>query len=272
VSLSSVPADQPLRYELLGRLRIIRGRVDLTPEAPKLAKLLALLLVRAGQAVPGERLVAELWEHEPPRCAHASLRVYVSQLRKLLSGPRGGSPIVTTSPGYILDVSGAMTDFQEFEALYEHGRERYFAADFRQACELLRRALNRWRGPVLEGLPGSLAIESFAAVQEEKRLNCTELGIDAALAIGRHHEVIEELKGLLVHHPLREPFYRQLMAALYRAGRQGDALGVYHHARRVIREELGVEPGPSLRLAQEAILRADPSRLQQAGVLPAATP
>ncbi|MER6349221.1 AfsR/SARP family transcriptional regulator [Streptomyces sp. NPDC001595] len=272
MSLSSARTDHPLRYELLGRLRITRGGVDLTPEAPKLTKLLALLLVRAGEAVPGEKLVAELWEQRPPRCAHASLRVYVSQARKLLSGPREASPIVTTSSGYILDAGAAMTDFQEFQALYELGRERYFAADFRQAFELLRRGLSRWRGPVLEGLPGSLAIESFAAVQEEKRLNCTELGIDSALAIGRHHEVIEELKGLLVQHPLREPFYRQLMAALYRAGRQGDALNVYHHARRVIREELGVEPGPSLRLAQEAILRADPSRLQEAGVLPAAAP
>ncbi|MFE6282209.1 BTAD domain-containing putative transcriptional regulator [Streptomyces sp. NPDC057877] len=271
MSLSSEPADQPLRYELLGRLKVSRGGLDLTPEAPKLAKLLALLLVRAGETVPGEKLVAELWDQGPPRCAFASLRVYVSQLRKLLCGPRGTTPIVTTSPGYILDVSGALTDFQEFETLYARGRERYLAADFRQAFEHFRRALALWHGPVLDGVPGSLAIASFTAVQDEKRLNCTELSIDAALALGRHHEVIEELKGLLVQHPLREPFYRQLMAALYRAGRQGDALGVYHHARRVIREELGVEPGPCLRQAQDAILRADPSRLQAAGVIPATT-
>ncbi|MFD5572536.1 AfsR/SARP family transcriptional regulator [Streptomyces cadmiisoli] len=270
MSLSAVQPDQPLRYELLGRLRVTRGGVQLTPEAPKLAKLLALLLVRVGEAVPGEKLVAELWEQGPPRCAFASLRVYVSQLRKFLSGPRETSPIVTTSAGYILDLSGAMTDFQEFEELYDRGRDRYSAADFQHASELLGRALSRWRGPVLEGIPGSLAIASFTAVQEEKRLNCTELGVDAALALGRHHEVIEDLKGLLVQHPLREPFYRQLMAALYRAGRQGDALGVYHHARRVMREELGVEPGPPLRLALEAILGADPSRLEAAGVIPAA--
>ncbi|MBZ9638668.1 AfsR/SARP family transcriptional regulator [Streptomyces sp. PSKA30] len=270
MSLFSAQADHPLRYELLGRLRVTRGGVDLTPDAPKLTKLLTLLLVRAGEAVPGEKLVAELWEQGPPRCAFASLRVYVSQLRKILCGPRGTSPIVTTSSGYILDLSEAMTDFQEFEELYTRGRERYSAADFRPAGELLRRALSLWRGPVLEGVPSSLAIESFRAVQEEKRLNCTELAVDAALAVGRHHEVIEELKGLLVQHPLREPFYRQLMAALYRAGRQGDALGVYHHARRVLREELGVEPGPPLRLALEAILRADPSRLEATGVIPAA--
>jgi DNA-binding SARP family transcriptional activator len=258
-----------MRYELLGRLRVFRGGTDLTPEQPKLAKLLALLLIRTGEAVPGEKLVAELWEQGPPRCAFASLRVYVSQLRKILNGPSERSPIVTTSPGYILDVSDAITDFQDFEVLYARGRERYDAADFLRSSELLGRALSLWRGPVLEGMQGSLGIESFAAVQEEKRLNCTELSIDSALALGRHHEVIEDLKGLLVRHPLREPFYRQLMVALYRAGRQGDALGTYRDARRVIRGELGVEPGPGLRLAQEAILRADPARLEEAGMIPA---
>jgi DNA-binding SARP family transcriptional activator len=269
VSLPCLQADHALRYELLGRLRVNRGGVELTPEQPKLAKLLALLLIRAGETVPGEKLVEELWEHGPPRCAFASLRVYVSQLRKILNGPRGTSPIFTTSPGYILGVSGATTDVEDFEALYIRGRERYGAADFLHASELLRRALSLWRGPVLEGIQRSLDIESFVAVQEEKRLNCTELSIDSALAIGRHHEVIEDLKGLLVQHPLREPFHRQLMVALYRAGRQGDALATYRNARRVIREELGVEPGPTLRLAHEAILRADPVRLEAAGVLPA---
>ncbi|MFG2274546.1 BTAD domain-containing putative transcriptional regulator [Streptomyces chartreusis] len=269
MSLPCLQADQALRYELLGRLRVTRGGVDLTPEQPKLTKLLALLLIRAGETVPGDKLVAELWEQGPPRCAVASLRVYVSQLRKILNEPRGTSPISTTSPGYILGVSGVKTDFQDFEALYTRGRERYGAADFLHGSELLRQALSLWRGPVLEGIHGSLEIESFVAVQEEKRLNCTELSIDSALALGRHHEVIEDLQGLLVQHPLREPFHRQLMVALYRAGRQGDALGAYRTARRMIREELGVEPGPTLRLAHEAILRADPARLEAAGVIPA---
>ncbi|WP_405593240.1 BTAD domain-containing putative transcriptional regulator [Streptomyces sp. NBC_01092] len=268
MSLSPLVADQTLHYALLGRLRVSRGDADLTPEPPKLAKLLALLLVRAGETVPGEKLMAELWEREPPRCASTSLRVYVSQLRKLLNGDQQASPIVTTPPGYILDVSGAVTDSHEFETLYGRGRERYFAADFQHASDLLHRALSLWRGPVLGGIPGSLDIESFAAVQEEKRLNCTELSIDSSLALDRHHEVCEQLKGLLVQHPLREPFYRQLMVALYRAGRQGDALQVYRRARRVLKEELGVEPGPALRLAQEAILRADPDRLQASGMTP----
>ncbi|MGW7268230.1 AfsR/SARP family transcriptional regulator [Streptomyces sp. NPDC054842] len=258
-----------LRYELLGRLRVARDGVDLTPDQPKLAKLLALLLIRAGETVPGEKLVAELWEHGPPRCAFASLRVYVSQLRKGLNGSGGASPIITSSPGYILDLRGGTTDVQDFEACYNRGRERFGAADFQRASALLRQALSLWRGHVLDGIPRSLEIESFLAVQEEKRLNCTELSIDSALALGRHHEVIEDLKGLLVRHPLRETFHRQLMVALYRAGRQGDALGSYRNARRIIREELGVEPGPTLRLAHEAILRADPARLEAAGVVPA---
>lgn len=154
MSLSCLPPDHALRYELLGRLRVTRGGVDLTPEQPKLAKLLALLLIRAGETVPGEKLVAELWEQGPPRCAFASLRVYVSQLRKVLNGPRGASPIATTSPGYILDVSSATTDVKDFESLYIRGRERYGAADFLQASELLRRALSLWRGPVLEEFKG----------------------------------------------------------------------------------------------------------------------
>ncbi|MEV6652594.1 AfsR/SARP family transcriptional regulator [Streptomyces sp. NPDC051219] len=261
MSLHSAQSDHPLRYEVLGRLRVIRGDVDLTPAPPKIAKLLALLTVRAGETVPGDKLVAELWERHPPRCAAASLRVYVSQLRKLLSSPGRPSPIATVSPGYILDLSQAHLDVRVFEERYESGRARYLAADYLAAWEHLGKALTVWRGPVLDGIPGSLEINSFAAVAEEKRLNCVELHIESALALGRHHAVIEELKGLVVQHPLREPFYRQLMVALYRVGRQGDALGVYRGARRVIREELGIEPGPPLRLAQEAILRADPARL-----------
>jgi DNA-binding SARP family transcriptional activator len=268
VSLHSAQTGHPLRYEVLGRLRVTRGAVDLTPAPPKIAKLLALLTVRAGEAVPGDKLVAELWEQRPPRSATASLRVYVSQLRKLLGEPGRISPIRTVSPGYILDMSRAQLDVRLFDALYESGRAHYFAADYLSASEHLGKALAVWRGPVLDGIPGSLEINSFAAVEEEKRLNCVELNIGSALALGRDHAVIEELKGLLVQHPLREPFYRQLMVALYRVGRQGDALGVYRRAREVIRDELGIEPGPPLRLAQEAILRADPDRLEAGGVTP----
>lgn len=259
VSLHSAQNGQSLRYEVLGRLRVTRGGVDLTPAPPKIAKLLALLAVRAGETVPGDKLVAELWEQQPPRSATASLRVYVSQLRKLLSEPGRISPIITVSPGYILNVSKAQLDVRLFDELYESGRSRYFAADHLAASEHLGQALAMWRGPVLDGIAGSLEINSFAAVEEEKRLNCIELNIESAMALGRHYAVIEELKGLVVQHPLREPFHRQLMVALYRVGRQSDALGVYRRVRKIIREELGIEPGPPLRHAQEAILRADPA-------------
>nr|WP_260859807.1 AfsR/SARP family transcriptional regulator [Streptomyces cupreus] len=256
-----------MRYEVLGRLRVTRDDIDLTPAPPKIAKLLALLVVRAGEPLPGGRLLAELWEDRPPRCAVASLRVYISQLRKLLGAPGEESPIITAPRGYILAVGRDRIDAREFELLYRKGRSRFLAADFKAAFSLLREAQGLWRGPVLEGMSYSMDLTSFAAVAEEKRLNCTELGIDAALALGRHHEVIEELGGLLVQHPLREPFYRQLMIALYRAGRQGDALGVYRRAREVIRTELGVEPGPPLRSAQQAILRADVARLGVTGAV-----
>ncbi|MFF3325078.1 BTAD domain-containing putative transcriptional regulator [Streptomyces sp. NPDC002889] len=258
VSLHSAQNGRPLRYEVLGRLRVTRGDVDLTPASPKIAKLLALLTIRAGETVPGDKLVAELWEQQPPRSATASLRVYVSQLRKLLSEPGMASPIITVSPGYILNIGRAQLDVRMFDELYESGRAHYFAADHPAAAEHLEQALAVWRGPVLDGIPGSLEINSFAAVEEEKRLNCIELNIESALALGRHYAVIEELKGLVVQHPLREPFHRQLMVALYRVGRQSDALGVYRRVRQIIREELGIEPGRPLRLAQEAILRADP--------------
>ncbi|MDH2388063.1 AfsR/SARP family transcriptional regulator [Streptomyces sp. HNM0663] len=255
---------------MLGPLRVTRGGVDLTPAPPKIAKLLALLIVHSGETIPGDRLVTELWEQDPPRCATASLRVYVSQLRKLLNHPGGCSPILTAPPGYILDISTATLDAAEFEKLYEIGRVHYAAGDFALASDLLQRALEIWRGPVLDGISGSCGTDSFAAIEEEKRLNCTELSIASALELARHHEVIEDLMGLVVRHPLREPFYRQLMIALYRAGRQGDALDVYRSARRVIHEELGVEPGPGLRRAQEAILRADAAFLDTAGVAPLA--
>lgn len=265
MSLPAVHADHGPRYQVLGRLGVSVGGADRTPAPPKMRRLLALLLVRSGETVPAEQIVAELWGAEPPRRVTASLHVYVSQLRKLLSTPGDPSPIVTSSPGYLLQVPDGRLDVREFERLYGHGRSRFSMGDFTAASAMLGEALLMWRGRVLEGISGSLEIDSFVAVEEEKRLNCLETRIECDLVLGRHHELVEELNGLVVQHPLREPFYRQLMTALYCAGRQGDALSVYRSARQVIRDELGVEPGRPLRVAQEAILTEDAERLAAAG-------
>lgn len=265
LALSLSDTDAAPRYRVLGSLRVTVGGEDRTPAPPKMRRLLALLIVRAGETVPSEKIVEELWGERPPRRATASLHVYVSQLRKLLTVPGVPSPIVTSTPGYTLRAQEGHLDVREFERLYGHGRAGFSVGDYEAAAAILAEALLMWRGPVLEGISGSLEIDSFTAVAEEKRLNCLETRIECDLVLGRHHELVEELNGLVLQHPLREPFYRQLMTALYCAGRQGDALGVYRSARQLIRDELGVEPGRTLRAAQEAILREDTKRLAAVG-------
>lgn len=252
-------------YRVLGNLAVSVGGDDRTPAQPKVRRLLALLVILAGEPVPGATLHEELWGQQPPRRARASLHVYVSQLRKLLRVPGEPSPIITSPPGYLLRLADGQLDVREFRRLYSEGRARFTSGDHEAASLILREALQMWRGPALAGISGSPEIDSFVTVEEERRLNCLETRIACDLVLGRHHDLVEELGGLVVQHPLREPFYRQLMAALYGAGRQGDALAVYRSARRVIRDELGVEPGRPLRAAQEAILREDPQRLAAAG-------
>ena len=216
--------------------------------------VLAVLLLHAGEVVSTERLIDALWGERPPASALNSVHIYVSQLRKAL----GDSRLVTRGRGYSLELESGHLDRERFERLLEEGRTQRRDGDPERAAETLRDALALWRGPAL----ADLAYEPFAQTEiarlEELRLSAFEERIEADLEMGRHTHIVPELEALIREHPLRERPRAQLMLALYRSGRQADALEVYRDARRTLSVELGLEPGPRLRELEQAVLQQDP--------------
>ncbi|MFI9162271.1 AfsR/SARP family transcriptional regulator [Kitasatospora aureofaciens] len=247
-----------MRYELLGSLRVVGDDGIHVLSAKKKEILLATLLIRGGQVVTKDQLVDELWGDRPPSRATAALHVYISQLRAFLAaGEREWSPIVTRSPGYLLELGADELDFQLFQRLTTQGRSHARGQRHEQAVECFEQALALWRGPALGGLKEGRTVAGFATWLEELRLECVELNITSKLALGHDHELIGVLYALLLEHPLHEAFYQGLMAALYRVGRRADALQVYRRARDVLRGDLGIEPCRPLRELHQAILRAE---------------
>ncbi len=213
--------------------------------------LLAFLLLHANEPVSSDRLIDEVWGPTPPKTAGASLQNYVSRLRKAI----GAELLLSQPAGYVLRVDPERFDLARFERLTAESR----GAEPRERAEKLRAALALWRGRALE----DLAFEPFARDEvgrlEEARLAALEQRIDADLELGSAGELVGELEQLVGEQPLRERFRSQLMLALYRAGRQADALEAYQDARRVLMDELGLEPSEELRALQHAILEQDPS-------------
>ena len=235
--------------------------------------VLALLLLRANEVVPLDRLIDELWGESPPDSAANIVQGYVSHLRKALEPERGRGKhelLVSRRPGYILKIGQDQYDADRFVRLSGEGRRLLEEGDADSASERLRAALDLWRGPAL----ADLAYESFARLEaerlEELRLVVLEDRIDADLALGRNGVLVGELRELVAQYPLRERLRAQLMAALYRAGRQAEALEVYREGRVALSDELGIEPGPALRELERAILQQDPA-LGRPGCAPAAS-
>jgi DNA-binding SARP family transcriptional activator/streptogramin lyase len=212
--------------------------------------LLGLLLLHANRVVSRDRLIDELWNGSPPDTAATALQVYVSQLRKAL----GRDTIVTQAPGYLVSAEPGALDSERFAQLIQeaHGSEPDVAA------ERLREALALWRGPPLADLDDSIARPERAEL-EDRRAATLEQRIDADLELGRHGEVVSELEALVREDPLRERRRAQLMLALYRSGRQADALDTYRSGRKLLADELGLEPGDELRRLEKAILEQDPA-------------
>lgn len=227
--------------------------------ARKTEVLLATLLIREGQVVSNDQIGNEIWGDEPPRRAVAALHVHISQLRKLLgSQGRAAGPIETRSPGYLLRLGpDDEVDVDEFQQLVDRGRVALERSRYEEASRLLGLALGQWRGPVLAHYQGGPIVSEFITWAEEARLEGLELKAEADLALGRHREMVAPLRSLVTEHPLRETFHRQLMLALYRAHRQGDALKVYRYATEMLDCELGVGPGRALREMYQAILASD---------------
>ena len=222
----------------------------------KQRSLLAILLLRAGEVVSVDRLIDELWGEAPPEDAATALHQHVSRLRKLLE-PH--AVVVTRSPGYLVELGDGRLDLHVFERLVEQGRRGLDDGDSAAAASVLREALLLWRGRPLADLEYEHFAGDAVARLDEAWLEALELRVDADLALGRHTELVGELQTLVRNHPQRERLQGQLLVALYRSGRQAEALEAYATARRRLADELGLEPGPELRRLEHAILNQDPA-------------
>ncbi|NUT46006.1 MAG: AfsR/SARP family transcriptional regulator, partial [Saccharothrix sp.] len=244
------------RVELLGVVRAWRDGVEVDLGTARQRAVFALLALRAGQTASRDELIDGVWGDAPPATAGAGLYTYVSGLRRALEPdrPKRSTGVVLTSAGsgYCLRVPVDAVDVHRFERHRDRARR---SADLDPASALaeLDRALALWRGEALSGVPGPFA-ESQRSRLHELRLATAERRAEAALAVGRHEDVIADLAALTREHPVREGLHALLMTALHRAGRQAEALEVYHEARRVLVEESGIEPGVALRQAHRAVL------------------
>ena len=241
-----------IEFRVLGPLEVVADGQPLELNRKKQRSLLALLLLDAGEVVSSDRLIEELWGDKTPKDGIHSLQNLVSDLRKAL----GPDTVRRREPGYVLEVDRNRIDLHQFEQLVALAAE---GVDAERCSSLLREALALWRGPPL----ADLTFEPFAHVEvarlEELRTAAREELIQADLELGRHSRLIPELEALVAAHPLRERLRGQLMLALYRSGRQAEALEAYRAARETLVEELGIEPSPELQELEQAILRQDAS-------------
>jgi class 3 adenylate cyclase len=243
-----------MEYRVLGVLEVLDASGQpLALGGTRQQTVLGSLLLRAGETVPLERLVDELWER-PPDTAAKTVQVYVSRLRRLLSP----GAIESRSGGYALRLDGDELDLTQFEQLADEGRAALSASEWERAASLLGDALALWRGPALGGLSAD-ALRREAERLEEARLQVLEDRVEADLARGREREVVPELRALVAEHPFRERLCGQLMRGLYAAGRQAEALEVYRETRTLLDQELGLEPGAELRELERRMLSHDPA-------------
>jgi DNA-binding SARP family transcriptional activator len=251
-----------VEFQILGPLEVRDGNRVLPVGGGQRRALLALLLLSVNETVSRDRLMYHLWGEHPPSTAAKALQGHVSALRKLLEPDRppgtGGRVLVTRGGGYELRLEDERLDLERFERLRNEGRRALAEGDPVRAASRLREALALWRGPPL----ADFAYEPFAQTEiarlEELRLTTLEDRLEADLASNAHGELVGELEALVREHPLRERLRGQLMLALYRAGRQAEALDVYQASRQALVEELGIEPGRRLRELHQAILRQEP--------------
>ncbi len=246
-------------FRILGSLEVTggAGAIDLGP--PKQRALLAVLLLHVGEIVPVDRLIDSLWPEDPPRTAAHSIQIYVSELRKALTPLASGELIVTRQPGYQLQASVDAIDARRFERLVEEGLRILQAGDGPAGTELLRSALELWRGPALS----DFAYDEFAQPDirrlSDRRLDAIEVLAGALLGSGMISDALSLLEAAIREDPLRERSREILMIALYRSGRHAEALRTYQRLRGLLADELGLDPSPALQRLQERILLHDPA-------------
>jgi len=245
-----------MQYRALGSLELQDGRGTVPVAGRKQRAILAVLLLHRNEPVSPDQLIDAVWDDRAASIGRNALAMQLSRLRKVLHG--NGDRVLLTHPnGYLLRVEPGALDLDHFERLLELGRRALAEGSAEAAAATLRRALALWRGSPFE----DIAYESFAQIEIERlgeqRLAALEERVEADLALGRHEQLIPELEALVRQQPLRERLRGQLMLALYRSGRQADALAAYRNTRLMLVEELGLEPGPKLRQLEGAILRHD---------------
>jgi DNA-binding SARP family transcriptional activator len=265
--LMSQPDPPPgLEVRVLGPLLVSHDGRSATPSAPKLRSVLAVLAVQAGQSVPLTALIRELWGDAPPASSLTTLQTYVLHLRKLLAAALccppaavAGSVLITRPGGYLLAAPPGGCDVPDFERLATAGRTALAAGQDGLAAELLMRAQRLWRGPALADVRPGPVLDPQVKRLDEARLTTMEQSIEARLRLGRHHELLAELAGIMPEHRLHENLHAQFMIALHRSGRRQEALAVFQQLRATMREELGLEPCRRLHALQQGILNDDPA-------------
>jgi predicted ATPase/DNA-binding SARP family transcriptional activator len=250
-----------LDYRILGPLEVREGERPLALGGAKQRAVLALLLLEANRVVSTDRLIDCLWPERPPGRPQTAVQGYVSDLRKVLEPERRpGAPfqvLTTQGPGYLLGLEPDQLDLRRFERLLEEGKKALAERRPEAAARMLGEAISLWRGPALADFTYEPWAQGPIARLEDLRLACLEERIEADLALGRHGELVGELEVLIGEHPLRERLRGQLMLALYRSGRQAEALAAYQDARRRLVDELGIEPSAEVQALNRAILKQE---------------
>ena len=249
--------DARLHFSLLGPLSVTSDGQQVKLGGPKERLVLALLVLAASKVVSTESLIEALWDEDPPDRATATLQVHVSNLRRRLGG--GLPNVITQPPGYLLLTSADSSDLLRFEELATLARDAAEHHDLAAAVSLLAEADELWRGTPVADLGDSQALDNARVHLAERRAAARELRVGYLLRLGRPVEALPLIDRMLEQHPLRESVWEQRMVALYRLGRQADALASYHRCREQLADELGVDPTPQLQALEGAILRQDPS-------------
>ena len=245
-------------FRVLGPVEVSSSGQILPLGGPKQRALLADLILNAGRVISTTRLIDDLWGTDSPPTASHTVETYIARLRRVLRDGSVAAVLLTRPPGYVLDVEPGQVDAVRFERLVRDAATAAERDDHQQASALLGAALSLWRGQALADVADAPFARGAARRLDDQYLLAQERRIESGLKLGRAQDLVRELEALVVSHPYHEPFYRQLMLALYRSGRQSAALDVYRRARGLLADELGIEPVPELRRMEQAILRQDP--------------
>jgi len=259
-------AHSALRFGVLGPLQMSANGTDLPLGASKQRAVLAMLLINRNRIVPADTLIDAVWQQRPPPEARGSLHAHISRLRRLVSeaGLDPAAVVVGIQPGYRLNVPDEACDLGRFAIEQKAGIQAAAAGRFEEASRHLSAALAEWRGPVLEDLRDFQFVDAFAAALAEDKLVALTVRAETEIACGRTHSIISELEALVVLHPYREPLWAQLITAYYLAERQYDALDAYGRLKTALADDLGIDPGPTLRGLHQRILRQEPLDIKEA--------